>query len=161
MEHPLRGVRLTSCGVLWHGLVPSLLQGLERWQPVAVKTEREYREALLKYLRHWAPQARVESEYRAGGSSVDIYFCWPGLLGAREVFVELKRNLVHGYELHRLMGQIESLHLEGRQIIIVVCGEAKESLLARLVNHYGALAQENEIYLGKNVAVIVKAVGMQ
>jgi len=150
-------LRLTKSGVLWHGLLPCLLRALEQWQPQPVGTERQYREALLKYLRRWAPRARVESEYRRGGATVDIYFRWQGFLATQEIFVELKRNLVHGYELHRLMGQIESLRLSGREVVVVVCGETKESLLARLVNHYHALLRRNETYLAKHMAVVVKA----
>src|SRR5260370_41104683 len=94
------------------------------WQPPALPNELKYRNSLTVLLRGRLQKAKIETEYRHSGTTMDIYVKEPGLFGSSEVFVELKRNLVHKAQLDRLVGQIESLQ-PGKNAILVSCAETR------------------------------------
>src|SRR5260370_37151451 len=94
------------------------------WQPAQSANELQYRNSLTALLRERLPKAKIETEYRHNGTTIDIYAKEPGLFGSTEVFVELKRNLLHKAQLDRLVGQIESLQ-PGKNAILVSCAETR------------------------------------
>jgi hypothetical protein len=120
------------------GLREALLRVLTDWRPPSLKTELEYRDALFKRLREVLPEdARVEKEYRHGGTTADLYLRWKGIMGGTtEVFFELKRNLRKKVEFDRLIGQVEGLDPRHLNVVIVLAGEVDAGLVARLKERY-------------------------
>src|SRR5712664_4469389 len=96
---------------------------VKEWQPRPLPTELQYRNSLTELLRGRLPKAKIETEYRHGGTTADIYAQEPGLFSSTEVFVELKRNLLHKAQLDRLVGQIESLQPGKNAILVVLCAD--------------------------------------
>jgi hypothetical protein len=79
----------------------------------------------------------VETEYRHNGTTIDIYVKQRGFLGdSSEVFVELKRNLLHKAQLDRLVGQVESLQPSKNAILVILCGQTNPALVTRLNERY-------------------------
>jgi hypothetical protein len=114
----------------------SVLKAVNRWQCEPLPKESKYRDALTTYLREELKDAKVEPEYRHLGTTTDIFVKQAGFFGSSEVFVELKRNLNSKTEFDRLVGQIEGLEPKKNFIIVVLCGETKPGLLARLQEKY-------------------------
>jgi hypothetical protein len=52
---------------------------VKEWQPQVLPTELAYRNSLTSLLRERLPKAKVETEYRHNGTTVDIYAKEPGL----------------------------------------------------------------------------------
>jgi len=123
---------------------------VREWQPPALPTELQYRNALVTLLRERLKKAKIEPEYRHKGTTIDIYVKQPGLLGSSEVFVELKRNLLQKSQYDRLVGQIESLEPGKNAIVVVLCGETNPSLVTRFKEKY-------EITDGLQLGVIISA----
>ena len=90
----------------------------------------------MRFLREFAPGARIEAEYRHSGTTADIYFKWEGFLSTGEIFIELKRNLRQKPQLDRLIGQLEQLDPGKHKIIVVLCGKTNETLLSRFKKKY-------------------------
>jgi hypothetical protein len=103
----------------------------QEWKPEALPTELKYRDSLTSFLRERLKDAKIETEYRHTGTTIDIYIKKSGFFGSSEVFVELKRNLLHKAQLDRLVGQMESLGPNKNNIIVVLCGETSPALLSR------------------------------
>ncbi len=114
--------------------VSELVKG---WQPQPLPTELKYRNSLTELLRARLPKAKIETEYRHNGTTIDIYAKEPGFFGSTEVFVELKRNLLHKAQLDRLVGQIESLQPGKNAILVVLCGDTNPALVTRFKEKYG------------------------
>jgi hypothetical protein len=134
---------------------------VKEWQPPALPTELQYRNALITLLRERLKMAKIEPEYRHKGTTIDIYVKQPGFLGYSEVFVELKRNLLQKSQYDRLVGQIESLEPVKNAIIVVLCGETNPSLVTRFKEKYEIT---NGIQIGVSISdapitVVVKDVG--
>src|SRR6266852_2547563 len=110
---------------------------IAEWQPAQSANELQYRNSLTALLRERLPKAKIETEYRHNGTTIDIYAKEPGLFSSTEVFVELKRNLLHKAQLDRLVGQIESLQPGKNAILVVLCGDTNPALVTRLKEKYG------------------------
>lgn len=114
---------------------------VHQWQPEPLPTELKYRDSLCAILRRQMKDSTVETEYRHIGTTIDIYVKKPGFLGSTEVFIELKRNLLHKAQLDRLVGQIDSLRPGKNAIIVILCGKTNPALASRFKEKYeiGAL----------------------
>jgi len=136
----------------------SVLKLANQWQCQPLPNELAYRDSLIEHLReHLSGVKRIESEYRHFGTTTDIYVEQSGYFGSSQVFVELKRNLSSKAELDRLVGQIESLEPKRNPIIVVLCGETKPTLLARLRERYKVSEPKTYIvYRQTQVEIVVK-----
>jgi|SRR5882762_2350514 len=126
----------------------------KEWQPRPSPTELQYRNSLTELLRARLPKAKIETEYRHSGTTIDIYAKEQGLFGFTEVFVELKRNLLQKPQLDRLVGQIESLQPGKNAILVVLCGDTNPALLTRFKEKYGL--DSNAVTFGPGMRVMVK-----
>jgi hypothetical protein len=124
------------------------------WQPAQLANELQYRNSLTALLRERLPKAKIETEYRHNGTTIDIYAKEPGLFSSTEVFVELKRNLLHKAQLDRLVGQIESLQPGKNAILVVLCGDTNPALVTRLKEKYGIAGKA--VVFGPGMGVVVK-----
>jgi hypothetical protein len=127
---------------------------VKEWQPQALPGELQYRNSLMTFLRERLIKARIEPEYRHKGTTTDIYVKQPSLFGSSEVFVELKRNLLHKAQYDRLVGQIESLEPRKNAIVVVMCGETNPSLVTRFKEKYEFA--DGTGWSGEPMIVIVK-----
>jgi hypothetical protein len=127
---------------------------IAEWQPAQSANELQYRNSLTALLRERLPKAKIETEYRHNGTTIDIYAKEPGLFGSTEVFVELKRNLLHKAQLDRLVGQIESLQPGKNAILVVLCGDTNPALVTRLKEKYGIAGKA--VIFGPGMGVVVK-----
>jgi hypothetical protein len=136
----------------------TILKLVQEWQPGTLGTELKYRDSLAALLREKLGEAaKIEKEYRHSGTTIDIYVKQQGFFSSSEVFIELKRNLLHKSDLDRLVGQIESLQPGRNTIIIVLCGETNPALVGRLKEKYKA--QSYEIYgYDAKLAIVMKEV---
>ena len=132
----------------------SVNKWVKAWQPPVLPTELQYRNSLTELLREKLPKAKIETEYRHSGTTIDIYAKEPGLFGSTEVFVELKRNLLHKAQLDRLVGQIESLQPGKNAILVVLCGDTNPALVTRLKEKYGIAGKA--VVFGPGMGVVVK-----
>ena len=106
---------------------------VKEWQPVSLPTELKYRDSLVPLLRERLQEQIIVTEYRHNGTTVDIYSKQSGFFGSSEVFVELKRNLLHKAQLDRLVGQLESLSPGDNAIVVILCGQTNLALSTRLI----------------------------
>ena len=127
---------------------------IAEWQPAQSANELQYRNSLTALLRERLPKAKIETEYRHNGTTIDIYAKESGLFGSTEVFVELKRNLLHKAQLDRLVGQIESLQPGKNAILVVLCGDTNPALVTRLKEKYGIAGKA--VIFGPGMGVVVK-----
>ena len=127
---------------------------IAEWQPAQSANELQYRNSLTALLRERLPKAKIETEYRHNGTTIDIYAKEPGLFGSTEVFVELKRNLLHKAQLDRLVGQIESLQPGKNAILVVLCGDTNPALVTRLKEKY--VIAGKAVVFGPGMGVVVK-----
>jgi hypothetical protein len=133
----------------------SVTKLVQEWHPELLPTELKYRDSLTLFLRGRMPDAKVETEYRHSGTTVDIYVKQPGFFGSSEVFVELKRNLLHKAQLDRLVGQIEGLQPGKNAIVVILCGGANPALITRFKEKYG-LSEDRFIVAGEPMTLLVK-----
>ena len=130
---------------------------LKEWQPRQFPTELGYRDSLAALLRDRLPKAKVETEYRHGGTTIDVYLKEDGFFGSSEVFIELKRNLSHKAQLDRLVGQMESLLPGKNAIVLVLCGDTNPALVTRFKEKYKDHTGEDDwVILGEPMAVVLK-----
>lgn len=127
---------------------------IAEWQPPLMPNELQYRNSLTALLRERLPKAKIEVEYRHGGTTTDIYVKEPGFFGSTEVFMELKRNLLHKAQLDRLVGQVESLQPGKNAILVVLCGDTNPALVTRFKEKYGIAG--NAVTFGPGMGVVVK-----
>lgn len=129
---------LTKASVALKGLLTSLADLVEaEWKPGNLPTEIKYRDSLLAFLRKSVPDdARLEREYRHGGTTADIYLSWQGVVFPDQVFIEIKRDLRQKPSLDRLVGQLESLDPANRKVLLVLVGDTDEALLGRITEKY-------------------------
>lgn len=127
----------------------------DEWKPDVLPTELKYRDSLAALLRQKLSDAKIEIEYRHSGTTTDIYVKRAGFFGTSEVFVELKRNLLHKAQLDRLVGQIESLEPQRNWIIVVLCGETNPALVTRFKERYKPPA--DLLIYDTQVVLVVKA----
>ena len=148
--------KLTKTDTAISGLLPGLVRLVENWEPDLLKTEKEYRDSLLKFFRSTIPEdCSVEREYRHGGTTTDIFVSWKGLLFSSDVFVEIKRNLQKKAHFDRLVGQLEGLQPGKHKILLVLVGNTDEGLLSRLKTRYAEFT--NEYFpAGELMAIVVK-----
>lgn len=76
--------------------------------------------------------ARLQKEYRDGGTTTDLYLKWQGIIFAPEIFFELKYNFSRPADLQRVIGQIVLLNPKRRNIIVLLCGESDPGLVRQL-----------------------------
>jgi hypothetical protein len=126
--------------VTWHGFQAELLHTLEYWQPSAQRTERAYRDDLVRFLREQLPTARVEREWRHNGTTADVFVRWMGLVQTHDTYFELKRNLTSKPEFNRLVGQVDDLDPTQHRVFIVVCGRSDERFVSRLREKYARVS---------------------
>ncbi len=124
--------KLTKAGIGWSGLMDNLVPVVEEWAPGELSDELKYRNSLADYLRECAPEARIEKEYRDGGTTADLFLKWQGIVQSEEVFFELKYNLSKKAAYDRLIGQVHALDPKKRNILIVLCGKTDPALAGRL-----------------------------
>lgn len=134
----------------------SVYKLVKGWQPQMLPTELAYRNSLTGLLRERLPKAKVETEYRHGGTTIDIYVKQPGIFLSSEVFIELKRNLLQKAHLDRLVGQIESLQPGKNAIMVILCGETNPALVTRFKEKYGIAG--NAAGFGPGLGVVVKEI---
>jgi hypothetical protein len=115
----------------------SVLKVVKEWQPAALPGELKYRDSLTTLLRERLKAAKIETEYRHAGTTIDVYVQESGFFGPTEVFIELKRNLLHKTQLDRLVGQVESLNPNKNAVIVILCGDSNPALVARFKEKYG------------------------
>lgn len=121
----------------------TLVRVIEDWTPPSLKREREYQTSLCEHLRkHLPADSVVRNEYPHAGMMVDLYARLKALVGAWEIFIELKRNLTMS-KCDRLVGQIRRLSPK-RNIITVLLGNADAPPVRRL-------KEEFAVYLSKGV----------
>ncbi len=121
------------------GTLVTLLADLidAEWKPVEMDTELQYRNDLIAFLRANVPDdARLEKEYRHGGTTADIYLHWKGVLWDDSVFIEIKRNLTQKTNYDRLIGQIEGMNPGKNNVILVLVGESDKGLVGRISEKY-------------------------
>lgn len=121
------------------GTLVSLLAELidTEWKPVEMDTELQYRNDLLTFLRANVPDdARLEKEYRHGGTTADIYLIWKGVVWDDSVFIEIKRNLKQKTSYDRLIGQLEGMDPGKNNIILVLVGDNDAGLVGRVTERY-------------------------
>jgi len=123
---------LNKVTVAWDGLLANLCRAIGKWEPEDFPRERDYRDSLAAHLRVYAPDARIECEYRHLGTTADICVEWDGFISTERVLIELKRNLNSKSEFNRLVGQIADLKPDRTNIIVVLCGETSAQWLDRL-----------------------------
>ena len=128
---------------------------VKEWQPQMLPTELAYRNSLTSLLRERLPKAKVETEYRHSGTTIDIYVKQSGVFASSEVFIELKRNFLQKAHLDRLVGQIESLQPGKNAIIVILCGETNPALATRFKEKYGIAA--DSVVFGPGMGVIMKS----
>jgi len=128
---------------------------VKEWQPQMLPTELAYRNSLTSLLRERLPKAKVETEYRHSGTTIDIYVKQSGVFASSEVFIELKRNFLQKAHLDRLVGQIESLQPGKNAIIVILCGETNPALATRFKEKYGIAG--DSVVFGPGMGVIVKS----
>lgn len=129
--------QITKAAVAYSGLMSNLSYALSAWRPIQMKTEQDYRDALLEHLRSIVPDdARVEREYRHYGTTMDLYLSWRGVLMNDEVFFELKKNLKRKSDFDRLVGQIEGLNPSKNKVAVILFGDTDAGLLSRLTEKY-------------------------
>jgi hypothetical protein len=114
----------------------SVTKLVKEWQPQLLPTELKYRDSLTAFLRGRLKDIKIETEYRHKGTTIDIYVKQQGVFSSSEVFVELKRNLLHKAQLDRLVGQIESLQPGKNAIAVVLCGQTNPALVTRFNEKY-------------------------
>ncbi len=129
---------------------------VKEWQPQMLPTELAYRNSLTGLLRERLPKAKVETEYRHSGTTIDIYVKQSGVFASSEVFIELKRNFLQKAHLDRLVGQIESLQPGKNAILVVLCGDTNPALVSRFKEKYGIAG--NAVSFGPGMGVVVKEV---
>jgi hypothetical protein len=133
----------------------NVIKAAKEWQPQLLPTELKYRNSLTTFLRGRLRDAKIETEYRHSGTTIDIYVKQSGFLGASEVFIELKRNLLHKTQLDRLVGQIESLQPGKNAIVVILCGETNPALVSRFNEKY-KLGEDYFLLTSVQMTVIVK-----
>jgi len=134
--------QLEKVAVGWRGLLPSLTEFVEQWQPPSLKGETKYRDHLLTTLRAAIPEdAKVEKEYRHRGTTIDVWLKWTGIFSSDEVAFELKVNLKRKTDYDRLVGQLEGMEPAKYKTIVVLIGDTDPSLLGRLKERYGKYIQ--------------------
>jgi len=111
--------------------IDTVFKLVNEWQPELLPTELKYRDSLVALLRDHINEGTVETEYRHSGTTADVYVKQAGFFGSSEVFVELKRNLIHKAQLDRLVGQIHGLEPKKNKILVVLCGETNPALASR------------------------------
>lgn len=128
---------------------------VDEWQPKQLPTELRYRDSLVTFLRERLRDAKIETEYRHSGTTIDIYIKVSGFFGSSEAFIELKRNLLHKAQLDRLVGQIESLQPRKNAIVVILCGETNPALVSRFIEKY-EIGSGGLLLSGAPMAAIVK-----
>lgn len=144
-------------GFFGAGLQKGLVRILKNWRPPTMKTELDYRNALFERLRNALPEsAKIEKEYRHGGTTVDLYVrCKEGFPASdTEVFFELKRNLTKKNEFDRLVGQIEGLGPRENVIFVILFGERDPALVGRLKKRYAEFL--DEAFLGEPSMTLIE-----
>jgi hypothetical protein len=129
--------RIGKLAITLKGFIPALRTRLDEWRPEPMKTELQYRDALLAFLRESLPEeARVEKEYRDSGTTADLFVRWTMLLKTTDVFFEIKRNLKKKTDYDRLIGQVAALGPGKNNIIVVLVGDTDSGLVGRLREQY-------------------------
>jgi len=130
--------RLEKLAVTWNGLVKAFEKHVGDWKPPKLKTEVNYRDHLLAYLRDTLPQdTKVEREYRHLGTTLDLWVGWKGVFAPGELAFELKVNLKKKKtDYDRLVGQIEGINPRKNKTLVVLIGETDQGLLGRLKERY-------------------------
>jgi hypothetical protein len=133
----------------------SVTKSIKEWHTQLLPTELKYRDSLAAFLRERLRDAKVETEYRHSGTTIDIYVKQSGFFGSSEVFIELKRNFLHKAQLDRLVGQIESLQPDKNAIVVILCGETNPMLVTRYKEKY-KIRDDDFVVYGGLMAVVVK-----
>lgn len=129
--------KISKINVSVNGLLDTIAESIQDWKPTELSRENQYSAALADYLREACPSnTLVETEYRDGGTTVDIWLSWQGLFLSDQLFIELKRNLRKKTDYDRLIGQIVALKPGNRNILIVLVGDTSAKLLGRLTEHF-------------------------
>ena len=137
--------KISKIQVTVHGLLDVIAESVRDWKPTELSRENQYSAALADYLREVCPpETRVETEYRDGGTTVDVWLSWQGLIFSDELFIELKRNLSKKTDYDRLVGQIVALKPSNRRILIVLIGDTSAKLFDRLTEQFQTELEESE-----------------
>ena len=136
----------------------TVFKQVREWQPESLPTELKYRDSLAAFLREGIKDAKIETEYRHTGTTADVYVKQTGFFGSSEVFVEIKRNLIHKAQLDRLIGQVHELQPKKNSIIVVLCGDVNPALVTRFKELFADQLFTLIPDIPSNLALVVKEV---
>lgn len=129
--------KIDKLEVGWSGLLPVISKRIGLWRPPKLKSEKEYRNDLLSFLREIVPEdCMVEKEYRHRGTTIDIWIGWKGIASNGELAIEIKHDLNKKAAFDRLVGQIEGLNPKKNKLLVVLIGATDPALAGRLKEKY-------------------------
>lgn len=104
-------------------------------------SEARYRNLAVRHLRGKFPKATFHTEYRLCSIRADIFVDLNRFWSAgAKVALEFKFNLSTTNEYNRLIGQVMSYQkLAEVEVVIVLCGQTKETLVEQLRKVVGSL----------------------
>lgn len=98
----------------------SVLKVIEDWDPDKMKTEKQYEKSLVKELQQKLPKEKIEQQYGSGAQKIDIVI-------SEKVAIELKNHIRNTSDYQRLIGQVTEYLKKWEYLIILVCGEVRDS----------------------------------
>lgn len=138
--------KISKFDVTMSSLIECVANSVTAWKPAEAKKEITYSAALAEYLREACPtDTRIETEYRHGGTTADVWLSWTGLMLKGKIFFEVKRNLDKKTDYDRLIGQIKALKPRNNKVIVVLIGETSKELLGRLREHYKDILDQDSL----------------
>ena len=105
-----------------------VIDAVGKWRPPSLAREKDYEEALYKFLHERFPKTQIFRQYTQAKTCADIYVDFGE--GHQRVAIELKAHLNDRGEFHRLFGQMfEYAYVWRVDSILVLCGESEPSLV--------------------------------
>jgi hypothetical protein len=139
--------RITKLEITANGLLDCIEKVVNKWNPPILKNELAYSSDLAEFLRATLPtDAQIEREYRAHGTTADLWISYKGLMLKSEIFFEVKRNLKKKSDYDRLVGQIQGLIPEKNKVIVVLVGDTDVKFLDRLKEQFAKYMENSWDY---------------
>ena len=107
------------------GPLNKVADAVHRWEYQSISSEAEAEELLYDHLRMEFPGIDIRRQFNYDRIRAD-------LLVNDEVAIELKYNLVETTELQRLIGQLDTYHSWGKQMLVLVIGNIHDDYVTRL-----------------------------
>ncbi len=121
---------------------------IESWQPVNCHTEKQFENSLMIKLQKELKGIKIQSQYGSGRQKVDIVV-------NDKIPIEIKKDLKSSSALQRTIGQLEQYLKSWETVILVLCGEVKQDLLADL-KEYGKSKEGITTLFDEGVIIVVK-----